>query len=553
MAASLRKQEAAKAADVPRPEKLSGDVPPAFPASGWGQQWLEGAGAAILLGPGLVWNVLSPSNLYTYHHLLPLHTVTRAVAADLILLSVAGMFAVRFLEKASGDLERRADGSRRRAVDLIWAVWLGLLAGRGMQGLLVAEFVSWDQVSASRASLLVAGGLMVVAAVSASRYRRIVRGLRYGVLLLGLSMLWIVPTLAVRSYRPQAYDITQFSKVLPAPPAGHRRIVWLLFDGLSYDQVFDHRWPGLALPNFDRLHAQSVTFSGMRPDGSYTEDVVPSLLLGKRIVEVHGTADGGMLYRSARQGAWQRFDGSASLFADAEREGWTTGLIGIFNPYCRLLRNQLDSCWMDLPPAAYGMSRDKSTPANLAALSSELWDNPFPISADKRRSEATPLSEIAAVDVADRLIADTRVNFCFVHLGVPHPPGHYDRKTGRLLTGGSYIDNLALADRLLGRLLADVAKTEAAERTTVVVSSDHSWRVWMWRNAFGWTREDEAASGDGRGFDPRPTLLVRFPGETSSFVVRHPVPLLAMHDLLEGTLGGEIADAQQLQDWAARQ
>lgn len=520
----------------------------------WGRLWLEGAGAALLLAPGPMWKILSPTHIYNYHHLLPLRTVARALALELVLLSVAAMAAVRLLEIVSAAATRRRDGSRRSSVQLLWAVWLGLLAARGMQAMLVAEVVRWQEVSAGRTFLVAAGGLIALSAISGEGYRRMIRSLRYGILLLGISLLWIVPELVAGSFRHEPYDVQEFEKPLPPAPPGHRRIVWLLFDGLSYDQTFEHRWPGLALPNFDRLHAQSVTFSAMGPDGKYTEDVVPSLLLGRKILSVRGTSDGWMLYQSSRQGPWQRFNGSASLFADAERQGWTTGLMGSFNPYCRLLRDQLDFCWMDMPPLPEGFSRDKSTLGNLVAPLSFLWtQGAGEASAGGETSARTSLDEVKVVQVADRLIADERVDFCFVHLPLPHPPGHYDRKTGRIVLGGSYIDNLALSDRILARMLADVAKTNAAERTTIVLSSDHSWRVWMWRNAFGWTREDEAASGDGRGFDPRPTLLVRFPGETSGLVIRRPVPLLAMHDLMERTITGEIGSAQQLQDWAARQ
>ena len=55
---------------------------------------------------------------------------------------------------------------------------------------------------------------------------------------------------------------------------------------------------------------------------------------------------------------------------------------------------------------------------------------------------------------AEALIRDQSISFVFIHLPVPHPPGIYDRSTGRERAGGTYIDNLALADRSLGELMA---------------------------------------------------------------------------------------------------
>jgi arylsulfatase A-like enzyme len=118
--------------------------------------------------------------------------------------------------------------------------------------------------------------------------------------------------------------------------------------------------------------------------------------------------------------------------------------------------------------------------------------------------------------------------------------------------GGSYIDNLALADRSLGELLQTLDETRDAEQTTLIVSSDHSWRVGIWRYGFGWTKEDELASGHGH-FDPRPVLMVRFPGETAPTDVEQPVPLLAMHAMIDRMLAGQLGDAQQLEAWEGKQ
>ena len=234
-------------------------------------------------------------------------------------------------------------------------------------------------------------------------------------------------------------------------------MVWLLFDEMSYDQVFVHRFPGLELPNLDKLRGESVTFSDVEPDGFFTEDVIPSIFLGEPINRVRATASGWMVYRTAKQARWQRFDGNRTLFADAQRAGWTTGAIGEYNPYCRILKDQLDFCWMGLAAAAgsFFAGQEHAGECRCTAggrLGSFLW-------AQRGLGAATPdgpspLDELGAVRAGDALIRDREIDLCFVHLPLPHPPGHYDRKTGRIELGGSYIDNLALSDRILGQMLA---------------------------------------------------------------------------------------------------
>ncbi len=523
--------------------------------SSWARCWLEGAGAAILLAPGLLWTELSQTHIDQYHRLLPLTTVARALAVDLAALSLLAMMVVRVLERLS-----RAGGgtganeNRRLVAGLLWALWFGLLAARAIAGMIVSQVLWWQQITTGRAFLVVAGLLAILWLASERGYFRTVRVLRFGTLLVGFCIFWMIPALVAAGFVHQPRDQEGFRRPLPAAAVPHPRVVWLLFDEMSYDQVFVHRFPGLELPNLDKLRGESVTFSDVEPDGFFTEDVIPSIFVGEPINRVRATISGWMLYRTAKQAPWQRFDGSRTLFADARRAGWTTGAIGEYNPYCRILEDQLDFCWMGLPPLPDHFSRDKSTLENVTAPLAADWNRVF---GHKDAATVAPggsasLDELGAVRAGDALIGDQEIDLCFVHLPLPHPPGRYNRKTGGIGPGGSYIDNLALSDRVLGQMLAGVAASPAAAQTTVILSSDHSWRVGLWRDSYGWTQEDELASGHGH-FDPQPMLMVRFPGETAGETIGRPMALLAIHDLVERMVAGEMGDAQQLEAWAEKQ
>jgi membrane-anchored protein YejM (alkaline phosphatase superfamily) len=106
--------------------------------------------------------------------------------------------------------------------------------------------------------------------------------------------------------------------------------------------------------------------------------------------------------------------------------------------------------------------------------------------------------------------------------------------------GGSYLDNLALADRELGEFMSAIKSTRSAANTILIVCSDHSWRVPMWRRSVSWTEEDEQASK--RGFDTRPVLLAHFPQQTRGITIMQPMSSLVMHSLLEEMLRGKISD-----------
>lgn len=418
----------------------------------WARSWLEGAGAAILLAPGLLWTELSQTHIDQYHRLLPLKTVAWALAVDLAALSLLATVVVRALERLTAPLGWGSRG-RRSAPVLLWALWFGLLAARAVAGAIVAQVIWWQQITTGRVFLLAAGILLIVWVASPRWYRVTVRATRIGVMLVGFCIFWMIPALVTAGFAHQPWDREEFQKPLPAAAAAHPRVVWLLFDEMSYDQVFVHRFSGLELPNLEKLRGESVTFSDVEPDGFFTEDVIPSIFLGEPINRVRATTSGWMVYRTARHARWQRFDGSRTLFADAQRAGWTTGAIGEYNPYCRILPDQLDFCWMGLPPLPDHFSRDKSTLENVTAPLAADWDRFFGHNVARAATPdgPSPLDELGAVRAADALIRDQEIDLCFVHLPLPHPPGHYDRKTGRIEMGGAISTIWRCRTRFWGR------------------------------------------------------------------------------------------------------
>lgn len=149
---------------------------------------------------------------------------------------------------------------------------------------------------------------------------------------------------------------------------------------------------------------------------------------------------------------------------------------------------------------------------------------------------------------AQALIQNENIRFAFIHLPVPHPPGIYDRKTGQVReSSGTYIDNLVLADRSLGKLMSILNATPSASQTTLIICSDHSWRVYMWRPAPGWTKEEEVAS-QGR-FEPRPVLMIHFPGQSSEVPIAQPFDEIKLHDILLQMLEGDLNSPAELTAW----
>jgi hypothetical protein len=487
--------------------------------------FLQGFGAAITVLILRVWPHLSSYHPVIYHSFLPTRSVIWGVLLDLAVFTLLAALLFRYLQKNETGLRTA-----------LWAFVAAELASASVTALWVLRRAPIPYLSPDRVYIVVLLAALILRWLRPVAYRRAVHVLGVLVALAGFSMIWMVPELFYQGMRAQRIDsaVPVMHPALVsdgrAPVAEGGRIVWLLFDELSYDQTFDHRFPGLAMPAFDKFKRESVVFSDLKPAGYYTDRVIPSFFLGTTVDNIRSTLDGDPEVKLAGIRRWQPFEANKTLFSDAQRLGWTTGVVGWYNPYCRMLAGTLNYCyWRMGDGQSDGALPDHSVWQNAMAPLVELsrgWRHQ-PGFAQQRH-----LQDIAAITPqAEALIRDQSVKFVFIHLPVPHPPG-------------SYIDNLALADKSLGDLLATLAGTATAENATVIVCSDHSWRVPMWRSTPVWTKQDEAASHGI--FDPRPVLMIHFPNQQTEQDVRKPYDELRIHEIIETLLGGQQPDFETL-------
>jgi hypothetical protein len=347
--------------------------------------------------------------------------------------------------------------------------------------------------------------------------------------------------------------------------ANHGRVVWIIFDELSYSQLFEHRFPGLDLPAFDRLAAQSVTWTHVEPAGTKTDLVLPSLIMGRPVEGIRASSAGDLLYREAKSKPWERFSQHDTVFQDARNAGYRTGVAGWYNPYCRLMPAVLDQCfWRMFTELDNGLGSDEGFRANVGHLIAAVWagglHDPAMTGSDLETDAHSMGAEGHLDDYrqirehAQGLLADPSANFVLLHLPIPHPGGIFDRRTGQFVLGHtSYIDNLALSDRCLAEFRAQMEREGEWDNATVVVMGDHSWRTnFMWRQTPAqWTPEDEAASKGGQ-FDPRPAYLVKLPGETSGMRIDAPFAAVKTRQLLDGLLAQQLHTPDDVARWVGQ-
>jgi len=108
-----------------------------------------------------------------------------------------------------------------------------------------------------------------------------IRGIRLVTAAFAFSGLWIVPQLInIAMVRKATASPTPQYLVSKSSGGPSNRIVWILFDELSYRQVIADPVPGIKFPNFDQLNGRSFSFSNVKPFGYWTDRIRTNLLTG---------------------------------------------------------------------------------------------------------------------------------------------------------------------------------------------------------------------------------------------------------------------------------
>jgi hypothetical protein len=351
----------------------------------------------------------------------------------------------------------------------------------------------------------------------------------------------------------------QLSSTQPRP-----RIVWLLLDELSYQQLYERRFPGLQLPAFDRLAAQSTVFTQVAPVGQFTRYIVPTLFTGFPSNAVNVSARGLLLsLKDPSTGKWTPFQQHQTIFQDAIDAGYVTAIAGWYNPYCRIMPEVLDHCfWTYRESTPANLSPNRSLAVDLLRPFRRLWldaKHLFGRGPGASTDESRDIRQHSAdyrnlLRAGDAYLADPSINFLFLHMPIPHPYGFYDRNNNAFSTKHtSYIDNLALADRYLAHMRQLLERNNQWDSATVIVMGDHSWRTSsIWKDSMTWTDEDEAASHGGE-FDPRPAYIVKLPNQQTPSRIDRPFSAVSTHALLDGLLQDHLQTPADLQTWASQQ
>lgn len=460
----------------------------------------------------------------SYYNQLPVSAVSLlALLANFTWLALTCWLTLRFLRRTANHL----------VAFVIHLVFFGLL-------LMPGEFIRYAvleipdyQVVAFLRRPWTGGSVFVLVLIGLWQHRRLARGAGtlvgilspLALLTLGRVLLLLLGVTHLRQSGAEP-------ELAPrqTPPPDMPRVVWIIFDELDQRLAFSQRPADVALPEFDRLRAESVYATNAYPPGGSTLVSMPALISGwpVRNAEVSGPSD---LTLTGPQGEQVRWSELPSVFSRAIELGANTGLIGWYHPYSRVLGASLNDCaWFPYP---------KFEPTR--ALT-------FQLSAERQLRNTLPAFHLRRLfaDLCQQgqreatfLAANPGCNLMLLHLAPPHKPGIYLPETDRYTVFGmpkvkGYFNNLALADRSLGEIRRAIVESGAGDRTWIILSSDHWWR--------------ESAHYDGRT-DERVPFLVRPPTATAGQVYGGLLNTIITGDLALAILRREVRTGEAVATW----
>jgi Sulfatase len=362
-----------------------------------------------------------------------------------------------------------------------------------------------------------------------------------------------------------------FAKLQPLPmfdarPRHSPRVVWVVFDEMDQNLTFDVRPKSLEMPEIDRLRGEALVANHATPTADWTVIALPSLLSGR----VFGVAE----MRSARllevtpEGTSETLDWRTqpNVFKRARAMGVNAEIIGWHHPYCRVLGDQVVSCFaMPSGHPTHALLREThaaedgiwKTTGYLFRLQMENLHDLFRRDQDSvsenlkslylQQRQQRQYFEIR--DRAYRAAVDPRIGLLVLHLPLPHPFAFYNRKEKSFNLDGKldYFDNLALADRTIGELRLALEQARMWEDTTILITSDHGIRPNEWEGRYGWTDELERLTKGQHG-KTVPFILKLAGAQRPAEFTKEFCNVLS-GSLALAVLDGKVSTSEQAQEW----
>ncbi len=322
------------------------------------------------------------------------------------------------------------------------------------------------------------------------------------------------------------------------------RVLWLIFDKMDQNIAFAERPQALELPELDRLRDQSLYVTNAYSPANNTKISIPSLLTGRQINESKPINSSELLI-TLKAGEIVKLSDQPNIFSQALDAGYNSAVAGrIYHPYCRLFRDSIIMCSRQVPREdVVEYSFDKTIKTSVQQIYSlqpwwarlpEWLNKPFVFEGSSRVEVLQ-----RTLENSKKFAEDPALGLIFVHFMVPHPPCINSwpemNFVSRRDSADCYLNNLVVADIVLGELRVAMENAGTWENTAIVLSSDHG--------------EFQADKSDNEKNGLAVPFLLKLPNQKEKVVYEHSFNTILTHDLILELLNGTTLDLQGVVNW----
>jgi len=397
---------------------------------------------------------------------------------------------------------------------------------------------------------------------------RVVRPARHVVLL----MTFMFPALLVdfiSSSLSSEPDSAFLSKppaaVLPVAPDG-QRLIWIIFDEMDQRIAINERPVSLELPELDRLRSESLEARHATQTAGFTGLAMPTLISGRsyRQSEIKGASRLDVM----PEDSVERLDWAHehTVFSRAREMNLNAAIVGWYHPYCRLFGNLLVDCFANATShAGRALLREQhASQEGVLPMTGFLFRLQLENIKDIYRFDGLSGSDILKdaylqgqqqveyFQIREHAYTDAldpHISFLMLHFPTPHMYAIYNRwrRDFSVDSTNDYLDNLALVDRTIGELRAELEQAGLWDRTNVLLTADHGFRPDMWRGRYGWTQNMDRISA--KGTSQLVPFILKLAGKHDHVLVERPFSNIFSADLAMAVLSGQVSTASQAAEW----
>lgn len=363
------------------------------------------------------------------------------------------------------------------------------------------------------------------------------------------------------------YMIVKRGETQTAPPPSEKpvpqsknenRIVWIIFDEMDYRVSFPDRPSSLKLPEFDRLRNESLFAENAYPPAGMTLQSMPALITGKLVAQARQVDYSKLELTFSNDKKTSYFGEQPNIFSKASSLGAVTNLFGWYHPYCRILEKDLDSCYFEWIENKFEAQSDdlaqnmlfnfKKVGSELPGIRQHLLRKNKLVNSFEYRSTAV-LKQI----IARGTNAATKNDFSLtlIHLPLPHSPYIYSRKKKEITYNrdSNYFDNLIFADKVLGNIRKAMEKAGVWDSSTVLISSDHWWRLDEKYNLENYTWSKEELKIMAKGIDRHIPFILKLKNQKTGSIYKNTFNTVLANELLLDLMQDKIKNSDEVFQW----